>query len=324
MRGCMLRARIDNYSVHHPAAVSAENPSSKTENMNINPLPIRLNWLRPAFGLTACFIASPLFAQLIGTAGNYGALGGTTVTNTGSTVIIGGLGVSPGSAITGFTVIDGGPGLFTGTLSQSNALAAQAKVDTLSAYNALAGLGFNADLSGQDLGGLTLTPGVYRFSSSAQLTGMLTLDALDDANARFVFQIGSTLTTATNAMVNLVNRNTVSLSGPDAGLYWQVGSSATVDVGTQFAGNILALTSITLNTGASIADGRALAINGAITLDNNRIDASNTSGGFSGSNVTPVPEASSFGLFACVVLLMASWRRRARGTGRAVQAVGTA
>ncbi|MBC8039011.1 MAG: DUF3494 domain-containing protein, partial [Opitutaceae bacterium] len=128
-------------------------------------------------GSVALLIVSPLGAQLIGTAGNYGAFAGSTVTNTGSTLILGGLGVSPGSAITGFLAVDGGPGLFTGTLSQANAVATQAHIDIVASYDALAALTFDTDLTGLDLGGLTLTAGVYRFSSSAQLTGTLTLDA---------------------------------------------------------------------------------------------------------------------------------------------------
>ncbi|MBC8012381.1 MAG: DUF3494 domain-containing protein [Burkholderiales bacterium] len=252
---------------------------------------------------------SILSAQLIGIAGDYGAFAGSTVTNTGSTVILGGLGVSPGTAITGFAVIDGGPGLFTGTLSQGGPVASQAHNDILSSYTALAALSFNTDLTGQDLGGLTLTPGVYRFDSSAQLTGVLTLDAQGDANARFVFQIGSALTTATDARVTLVNLDSVSAGGPEAGVYWQVGSSATIGVGGAFAGNILALTSITLNTGASIDYGRALAVNGAVTLDSNRIDALDTSGGFGAPSMTPVPEPSTYGLLGCGVLLFAIRRR---------------
>ncbi len=132
------------------------------------------------------------------------------------------------------------------------------------AYNTLAGMACNTDLTGQDLGGLTLTPGVYCFSSSAQLTGNLTLDAQGNSQALFVFQIGSTLTTATNASVVVIN------GGQDCNVSWQVGSSATLGTATAFVGNILALTSITLNTTASVS-GRVLARNGAVTLDNNAI-----------------------------------------------------
>jgi type VI secretion system secreted protein VgrG len=121
------------------------------------------------------------------------------------------------------------------------------------------------DLTGQDLGGLTLTPGVYKFDSSAQLTGQLTLNLLGDPNSLFVFQIGSTLTTASNSSV-------ITSNGAECcNIYWQVGSSATLGTTTDFLGNILADQSITLTTGADIIDGRALALNGAVTLDDNNI-----------------------------------------------------
>ena len=263
------------------------------------------------------FSTTPVSAQFLGTAGDYGVLGSSTVTNTGGTVITGDLGVSPGSAITGFSAIDGGPGSYTGALNQANAASAQARADATTAYVNLAGQSFTANLTGLDLGGMTLTPGVYFFSSSAQLTGTLTLDAQGNSDARFVFQIGSTLTTASNSMVNIINVSPSADCGPDNGLFWQVGSSATIGTNSQFAGNILALTSITLNTGASIDDGRALALNGAVTLDNNRIDASDSDGGFcadsgggGGGGLTPVPEASTYGLVGAGVLMFAAWRRR--------------
>ncbi|QYM80398.1 ice-binding family protein [Horticoccus luteus] len=250
-------------------------------------------------------------AQLIGAAGSYGVLGGSAVTNTGNTMITGDLGVSPGTAVTGFSALDGGPGLYSGASNLGNFASAQAHADAASAYTTLAGLSFTSDLTGLDLGGLTLTPGVYRFSSSAQLTGTLTLDAQGDANARFVFQIGSTLISASNSAVNIVNIG--DACGPDNGLFWQVGSSATLGTGSAFAGNILALASITLNTGASIDFGRALALNGAVTLDNNRIDASAIDGGFCSPQLTPVPEPSTYGAMGAGLLLIVLSRRRIAG-----------
>jgi hypothetical protein len=196
-------------------------------------------------------------AQNLGTATGFAVLGGSTVTNTGSTVVTGDLGVSPGTAITGFP-----PGMVNGTIHAADAVALQAQSDVTIAYNALAGLACNTNLTGQDLGGLTLTPGVYCFSSSAQLTGTLTLNAQGNSAAVFVFQIGSTLTTASSSSVLVTN------GGSSCNVFWQVGSSATLGTTTTFAGNILALTSITLNTGASIS-GRALARNGAVTMDTN-------------------------------------------------------
>ena len=210
------------------------------------------------------FAAASASAQItLGTAGNFGVLAGSAVTNTGASVIAGNLGVSPGSAITGFP-----PGIVTppGTIHSADAIAAQAQVDLTTAYVAAATMPTLVDLTGTDLGGLTLTPGVYGFASSAQLTGTLTLDALGNPNAVFVFKTGSTLTTASGSSVRLIN------GGSSCNVFWQVGSSATLGTTTAFAGTIIALTSITLNTGANLS-GRALARNGAATLAGNNISA---------------------------------------------------
>jgi hypothetical protein len=215
-------------------------------------------------------------ADLLGsTANSFAVLGGSTVTNTGPSVITGNLGVGPGSAITGFP-----PGivLAPGSLHATDAVALQAQSETTTAYNLLAGRPATGTLTGQDLGGLTLVPGVYFFESTAQLTGTLTLDGQGDPNATFVFQVGSTLTTASSSSVVVINGATRQE------IYWQVGSSATLGTATQFAGNIVALTSISFGTDATISCGRALARNGAVTLDTNVIvnDCANTPGSISG------------------------------------------
>jgi len=204
-------------------------------------------------------------AIVLGTAGNFVVLAGSAVTNTGSSILNGGdVGVNPGSAITGFP-----PGTVVApfTTYAADAVALQAQTDLTSAYNAAAGLAATQNLTGQDLGGLILLPGVYFFSSSAHLTGVLTLDNQGDPNAEFVFQIGEALMTAGSSSVVTINGG----STPGSTVFWQVGSSATLGTSSSFEGHILALTSITLTTGATILDGSALARNGAVTLDTNSI-----------------------------------------------------
>lgn len=208
-------------------------------------------------------VATSAFAQVpLGTAEDFAVLGASDVTNTGPSVITGDLGVSPGSSVTGFP-----PGVVIGTIHATDAAAAQAQSDLTTAYNTAAGLPCGTDLTGQDLGGMTLTPGVYCFATSAFLTGTLTLDMQGNPNAFFLFQIGSTLITASGSTVAMINSGGATCP---SNLFWQVGSSATIGTGSSFAGNILALTSITLTTGAGM-NGRALARNGAVTLDTNVI-----------------------------------------------------
>jgi uncharacterized protein with beta-barrel porin domain len=215
-------------------------------------------------GLMGATLTSPSHAQApsLLTAGSFGVLAGSTVTNTGSTVINGDLGVSPGSAITGFP-----PGIVNGTIHAADAVAGQAQIDNTNAYNVLAGRPITSNLTGQDLGGKTLIAGVYGFNSSAQLTGTLILDGQGNPNSVFIINIGSTLTTASGSSILLIN-------GAQGGnVFFRVGSSATLGTSTSFTGDILALTSITLNTSAKIICGDALAQNGAVTLDSNTITA---------------------------------------------------
>ncbi|HEX7154120.1 MAG TPA: ice-binding family protein [Thermoanaerobaculia bacterium] len=217
--------------------------------------------------LVALFAATPLAAQIsLGTAQSFGALGGSAVTNTGATTVNGNVGVSPGTSVTGFP-----PGVVVGGAIHSNdAVAVQAQNDLTTAYNEIAATPCTVDLTGQNLGGLTLTPGVYCFDSSAQLTGALVLDAQGNPNALFLFKIGSTLTTASGSSVTLINGGSSCNR-----VFWQVGSSATIGTGTSFAGDILALTSITLTTGANTT-GKLLARNGAVTLDTNNVNTCGT------------------------------------------------
>jgi hypothetical protein len=191
----------------------------------------------------------------LGTSASFGVLAGSGVTNVSSaTMITGNVGSSPTPAVTGLLATQ-----VIGTLYEiPSPVTAQAQVDLTTAYGEAASAPCTTNLTGQDLGGLTLVPGVYCFSSSATLTGTLTLDAQGDTNAYWIFQMGSTLTTATNSSVVLIN------SARDCNVYWQVGSSATIQTGSTFVGTILALTSITLDGGT--LDGRALANNGAVTI----------------------------------------------------------
>ncbi len=192
----------------------------------------------------------------LGTALDFSVLGGSTITNTGPTVVTGSLGLDPGSAVTGFP-----PGRVTGSKHITDAVALQAKGGLVTAYNDAANAPTTSDLTGKNLGGKNLNPGVYAFSSSAQLTGSLTLSG----NGVYIFKIKSTLTTASNSVVRLTD------GAEGCSVFWQVGSSATLGTSSQLQGNLMALTSITMTTGATIRSGRALARNGAVTLDANTI-----------------------------------------------------
>ena len=227
---------------------------------------MKLRHFGPFLALLLVLLLPALPAQAatlppLGTAASFGVLGGSTVTNTGSTHVVGNVGVSPGTAVTGFP-----PGTLTGVIHAGDAVALQAQRDVTVAYNNAAGQACDHDLTGQDLGGLTLVPGTYCFTAAAQLTGQLTLDGQGNSNAVFIFQIGSTLITASNASVLLIN------GAQPCRIFWQVGSSATLGTTTDFSGNILALASITLNTGAT-SNGGLYARTGAVTLDSNQIQS---------------------------------------------------
>ena len=216
----------------------------------------------------------------LGTASSYAVLAGTAVTSTGLTLVNGDLGVNPGSAVTGFP-----PGLVNGAMHAGDAAAGQAQSDLTAAYNDAAGRTYNITYGGGfDLVGLTLTSGVYHDASSLFLSGTLTLDAQGNPDAVWIFQAGSTFITAANSMVALIG------GAQACHVFWQVGSSATLGTDTDFAGNILALQSITLDTGTTV-DGRVLARNGAVTLDNNTVTRAVCKNDVTGG--TPLPDGGS-------------------------------
>ncbi len=236
---------------------------------------------RVAAGLfTVALLASAPFAfgaqatVGLGTASTFAVLAGSTITNTGPSVISGDVGLDPGSAVTGFP-----PGIVNaGTIHTTDGVALQAQNDLTTAYNDAAGRSSTASIS-SDLAGRTLTSGVYTSASSLGLSGDLTLDAQGDPNAVFIFQAGSTLTAGSGSLVTLIG------GAQACNVFWQVGSSATIGTSSQFVGNILALTSISMTTGATL-DGSALARNGAVTLDTNTITRATCAAGTAGSGTT--------------------------------------
>ncbi|MEV7967061.1 ice-binding family protein [Sphaerisporangium sp. NPDC088356] len=198
----------------------------------------------------------------LGTATSYAVLAGSAVTNTGPTVVTGDLGVNPGSAVTGFP-----PGTVIGTIHAADAAAVQAQVDLTTAYNDAAGRTPVTTVP-TELGGTTLTPGVYTSAAGTLgITGNLTLDAQGDPNAVFIFQAASTLITASASTVTLIG------GAQACNVFWQVGSSATLGTSSSFVGSILALASITVTTGVTV-NGRLLARNGAVTLDSDTVTRS--------------------------------------------------
>jgi hypothetical protein len=239
------------------------------------------------------------FAQTainLGSADNFALLAGSGITNVSAhTYIIGDVGSFPTPAITGLTQSQVKGTLYLVADPATN----QAQTDLTGAYNQAASAPCSQDLTGQDLGGLTLGPGVYCFSSSAGLTGTLTLDAHGDTKAQWIFQMGSTLTTASNSTVAIVGGHKGHGPKPlwskglrGCNVYWQVGSSATIGSGSVFLGKILALTSITMNGGT--LKGKALASNGAVSItDRETVDGppcGNPSGGGGGNGHVAAPQ----------------------------------
>ncbi len=212
------------------------------------------------------------------------------VTNTGNSVIHGNVALTPTPAITGFP-----PGVITGTTHINDTQAVQAMIDATLVYNVLLALPVTQDLTGQNLGGLTLTSGVYHFNSSALLNGTLTLDTQSSANALFVFQVGSDLTVSANSIVSVIGAG----AGTDLNVFWQIGSSATLLSNAEFYGSLVSQASNTLGNGASVENGRVISLTGNVTLDTNDISA--------------VPEPATWAMLAGGIGALGFWQRVRRG-----------
>ncbi len=258
-----------------PATVSLDNPSNTVTFVPATPLGISLMYTATITTGTKSFGGIPMAAPftwsfttgacsqagvVLGSAANFVVLAGSTVTSVGPTSITGDLGVSPGTAVTGFP-----PGVIIGAQHAGDPTAATGILDLTTAYNDAAGRTLCAVTVAGNLGGQTLAPGLYKSTSSLAISsGDLTLDAQGDADAVFIFQMASTLTTTAGRKVILTN------AAKSANVYWQVGTSATLGTTTDFKGTIMADQAITLNTGATL-NGRALARIGAVAMDSNTV-----------------------------------------------------
>jgi len=268
-------------------ALSWLSSSSRTSGENkVPPAMLRVGAGRVALLAVGCSVVLALGAgnalagQLpvpLGGSGSFAALAGSTVTSTGHSTLKGDLGVWPGTSLTGFP-----PGIVTGGVHAGDPFAMHAQSDLTAAYNDAAGRQPPQALPA-DLGGRTLAPGVYKTGATPALgvTGTLTLDGRGDSGAVFVFQVGSALTTAVNSHVNLIG------GAKAANVFWQIGSSATLGTSSTFAGSILALSSISIDSGVTL-NGRALARNGAVTLINDTINVPSSSP-TPGPSPTPSP-----------------------------------
>jgi ice-binding like protein/Big-like domain-containing protein len=246
-----------------PAAVLASDTTymatitTGAKDLAGNPMTLNFVW---SFTTSTASSACSQTSVALGSAAGFAVLAGSTVTNTGATTVTGDLGLSPGTAVTGFP-----PGTVVGTIHAGDGVAAQAEADLTIAYNDAAGRTLCPITLAGNLGGLTLTPGLYKSTSSLAISsGDLTLDAQGNASAVFIFQMASTLTTT-------VGRQVILAGGAQASnIFWQVGSSATLGTNSVFVGTIMADQSITVTTDATL-NGRALARVAAVTLDTNTV-----------------------------------------------------
>jgi len=254
---------FDTTNNHRVTRARAGSPSAAASHsacvqLSCTPCPVSPSPSPPPVGPPFGCPSTPTF----GSAQTFAILASSTVTSTGAlgTIVTGNIGVSTGTAVTGFP-----PGvIINGTVQSNDNLAINGQVSANVLYNTLMNCPCSTKLTGTDLGGQTLTPGVYCYASSSELTGTVTLDAGGNPDAIFIITMGSTITTASAAVVNLVN------GAAPCNVFWAVGSSATIGTGTTFQGVIVALASITVTTGSSV-EGRLFALNGAITLDANPV-----------------------------------------------------
>jgi type VI secretion system secreted protein VgrG len=252
--------------------------------------------------LLAMAISAKGQAVSLGSAANFAIISSQGISSSGTTVITGNIALSPLTSITGFTFSSTpGAGVVTGDVHYNDEIAVQAQTDALSTFNTLAGLSYTSNLTGLDLGGMILTPGVYYFSSSAGLSGNLTLNTEGNSNAVFTFLIGSTLTTSEGSSV-VVTGATV---GSNPSVNWQVGSSATLGTNTTFVGTILAKDSVSLGTDATIKNGSVIALTGAVTLLSN--------------SISTIPEPSTWVLLFGGMGGLGVWMRMRRHTSASPQ-----
>lgn len=291
----------------HAEAASMSTSSSFQGNRkrHVKSLAITGITLATVGGLFVAFSGAAHAASAVGlgTADSFVVLAGAGVTNTGATTLNGDIGTFPTTTITGV-----GSMTINGTNHAGDAVTQGAKNDLVTAYNAVASQSSNQTIS-TDLGGMSLVSGVYTSATSLGLTGTLTLNAGGDPNAVFIFQAGSTLTTASASRVSLIN------GAQACNVFWQIGSSATLGTGTSFMGNILAMTSITLNTGAGV-EGRVLARDGAVTLDTNTISRPGCSISSAGPPVAEIVYAANIGPLAQG--LVCPWGGQYNNTGLCV------
>ncbi len=229
----------------------------------VTPSPTPVPTATPVAALSCAQNAISGSSVPLGTDATFAILAASTVTNAGITLVTGDLGVSPGTAVTGFGP---GTGVVTGgSIHAGDPTAAQAQLDLTVAYNNAAGRPNPAAVPA-DIGGMVIPPGVYRAPVSLAITGNVTLDGQNNPNSVFIFQMASTLTTSVVSTVTLINRANA------CNIFWQVGSSATLNTSSSFNGTILAQASVSLGTGA-VLNGRALARTGAVTLLSNVVTA---------------------------------------------------